>query len=53
LKVGGRYGWRLPTIQELHSRIDDTQDPALPAGDPFSGISGTWCVRGGSGLDIQ
>ena len=95
LKVGGRYGWRLPTIQELHSLIDDTQDPALPAGNPFTGISGSywtsthgtafgssvdtyivsfnlggfgvglslappnfggvrvWCVRGGSGADIQ
>ncbi len=95
LKVGGRYGWRLPTIQELHSLIDDTQDPALPAGNPFTGIGGSywtsthgtafgstadtyivsfnlggfgvglslappdfgvvraWCVRGGSGADIQ
>lgn len=34
--VGGRYGWRLPTIQELASLLDATQfRPPLPAGHPF------------------
>ena len=94
LNIGGRYGWRLPTIQELETLFDDTQNPALPAGNPFTGIGGrywtstqtsaglgsgelysfgftgpfelgltftapdfgaikAWCVRGGSGADIQ
>ncbi|MGH7428322.1 MAG: DUF1566 domain-containing protein [Candidatus Methylomirabilaceae bacterium] len=35
--VGGRLGWRLPTLQELASLVDSTQsDPALPSGHPFS-----------------
>lgn len=34
--VGGRLGWRLPTIEELTSLIDVSQsNPALPAGHPF------------------
>lgn len=91
-RVGGRGGWRLPSIQELGSLIDGTQSfPNLPAGHPFGVFtafskfwSGTtfdfggynamvydlwygytliaqksaspfrvWCVRGGSGADIQ
>ena len=37
--VGGRKGWRLPTIQELASLIDPTQSsPALPSGHPFSNV---------------
>ena len=36
LRVGGRMGWRLPTIQELSSLVDTSQtSPALPAGHPF------------------
>jgi len=42
LNVGGRHGWRLPTIQELESLVDDTQMPALPLGHPFIGISGSY-----------
>jgi hypothetical protein len=35
--IGGRYGWRLPTLQELMSLIDPTQsNPALPPGHPFN-----------------
>jgi hypothetical protein len=35
-EVGGRLGWRLPTVQELASLADRTQsDPTLPAGHPF------------------
>ena len=36
--IGGRKGWRLPTVEELASLVDTTQeDPALPAGHPFMG----------------
>jgi hypothetical protein len=39
--VGNRYGWRLPTVQELASLIDPTvpaPGPTLPAGHPFSSV---------------
>jgi len=40
--VGNRFGWRLPTIQELASLIDPTQaNPALNSGHPFSNVNGT------------
>lgn len=39
-EVGGRLGWRLPTIEELASLVDpDELAPALPAGHPFLGGS--------------
>lgn len=39
LEVGGRKGWRLPTIEELASLVDTSQSsPALPAGHPFSNV---------------
>ena len=35
-KVGGRKGWRAPTIEELATLVDDTQGPpTLPSGHPF------------------
>lgn len=35
--VGGRKGWRLPSISELASLVDPTQtNPALPLGHPFT-----------------
>lgn len=35
--VGGRKGWRLPTIQELASLVDTSESsPALPDGHPFT-----------------
>ena len=37
--VGGRRGWRIPTVQELSSLVDAEQkDPALPSGHPFSDV---------------
>jgi hypothetical protein len=38
--VGGRMGWRLPTVQELYSLFDPTavNPPTLPAGHPFTNI---------------
>ena len=44
-EVGGRKGWRLPTIEELASLVDTSQsDPALPAGHPFTDVQsdGYW-----------
>jgi hypothetical protein len=36
---GGRYGWRLPTFQELSSLVDPAQSsPALPDGHPFLNV---------------
>ncbi|MEW6681836.1 MAG: DUF1566 domain-containing protein [Nitrospirota bacterium] len=42
--VGGRKGWRVPTIQELASLVDPTQEaPSLPWGHPFSlGSTSYW-----------
>lgn len=37
--VGGRKGWRLPTIEELASLVDTSQPaPKLPAGHPFANV---------------
>jgi hypothetical protein len=39
LLLGNRFGWRLPTIQELASLMDPTQaNPALNSGHPFSNV---------------
>ena len=36
-EVGGRKGWRLPTIEELASLVDTSQaSPSLPLGHPFT-----------------
>ena len=38
---GDRFGWRLPTVEELASLIDPTQPyPRLPSGNPFSNLTG-------------
>ncbi len=38
-KVGGRYGWRLPTAEELSSLVDsDASAPKLPTGHPFTNV---------------
>ncbi len=37
--VGNRWGWRLPTIEELASLVEPTQtSPALPMGHPFANV---------------
>ena len=42
-KVGGCKGWRLPTIEELATLVDDRQsNPALPSGHPFSNVQSSW-----------
>jgi Protein of unknown function (DUF1566) len=41
LTTGGRFGWRLPTIQELASLMDPNNpggNPDLPPGHPFSNV---------------
>jgi hypothetical protein len=39
LEVGGRKGWRVPTIEELASLVDTSQPaPTLPAGHPFVNV---------------
>ncbi len=45
LSTGGRFGWRLPTVQELTSLLDPNgyAFPILPAGNPFSNVQlGYW-----------
>ncbi|MBI4490502.1 MAG: DUF1566 domain-containing protein [Deltaproteobacteria bacterium] len=40
-EVGGRIGWRLPTIEELASLVDPNNpdgNPDLPAGHPFDNV---------------
>ena len=42
-EVGGRSGWKLPSIQELASLIDRTaSNPALPAGHPFANVQSSF-----------
>lgn len=41
--VGGRKGWRLPTIEELASLVDTTKsNPALPSGHPFTNAQSSY-----------
>jgi hypothetical protein len=45
MTIGGRKGWRMPTIEELATLVDPTQsDPSLPPGHPFTNAksSGYW-----------
>src|SRR5438105_14031759 len=40
-KTGGRFGWRLPTVDELASLLDPSvplPGPTLPAGHPFTNV---------------
>jgi hypothetical protein len=38
--VGGRKGWRLPTVEELASLVDTSAEsaPPLPSGHPFNNV---------------
>jgi hypothetical protein len=39
LEVGGRKGWRLPTIEELASLVDTSRtNPSLPISHPFTNV---------------
>lgn len=39
-EVNNRKGWRLPTIEELASLVDNNNsNPALPTGHPFSNVT--------------
>jgi hypothetical protein len=41
-RVGGRLGWRLPTVYEIASLVDPTvnfPNPNLPLGHPFSNVA--------------
>lgn len=41
--VGGRKGWRLPTVEELASLVDTTQiNLALPSGHPFTNVQSSY-----------
>lgn len=57
LSVGNRKGWRLPTVQELASLVDDdpanTSSPRLPPGHPFQGVQSStyWSATSSAGID--
>ena len=39
LELGGRKGWRLPTVDELATLVDSSQaNPSLPSGHPFTNV---------------
>ena len=39
LTIGGRKGWRLPTVEELSTLVDPSEsDPALPSDHPFQNV---------------
>jgi hypothetical protein len=43
LNIGGRIGWRLPTVEELSSLVDETESsPALPDGHPFIAVQSSY-----------
>lgn len=43
--VGGRKGWRAPTVEELASLVDPSQTiPSLPSGHPFNIDTSTFTV---------
>ena len=52
LLIGGRKGWRLPTVEELSSLVDKSQSyPALPDGHPFDNVQGGRCYWSSTTLE--
>ena len=46
--IGGRNGWRLPSLHELSSLLDPGQfDPALSKNHPFKNVSSERSTEGG------
>ena len=53
-EVGGKAGWRLPTIQELASLIDSTQnEPTIKSGHPFLNVNSDPYWSGTKGVAIS
>jgi hypothetical protein len=53
-EIGGKAGWRLPSIQELSSLIDSTQnDPAIKSGHPFTNVNSDPYWSGTKGVAIS
>ena len=51
--VGGRQGWRVPTVEELRSLIDPAQsNPSLPPGQPFMNIHFSVPILPGAPYDL-
>ena len=53
ITVGGRDGWRLPTVEELKSLVDRTQsNPALPSGHPFTNVQSGFYWSSTTSVDL-
>jgi hypothetical protein len=54
LYIGGRGGWRGPTVDELMTLVDRTQsNPALPSGHPFSNVQSCyWTTTNNVAVDF-
>ncbi len=55
LEIGGRMGWRLPTMDELATLIEKGHEPepALPTGHPFTNVKGQYWSSSTSVLDTH
>jgi uncharacterized protein DUF1566 len=58
-RTGNRFGWRLPTVNELASLFDPlaTNVPFLPSGHPFNGLpagsTSFWSVTPGTDAEFE
>ncbi len=51
--VGGRSGWRLPSVHELASLVDPSNEiPALPTGHPFTNVQAAFYWTATSVADL-